>query len=148
MDKRLSTGKIVRNTLLAALFLLVLGVSWRTTGVDFPRLLRDLPKGRNIILDFLTPDLTTRETTTTTISLDFPIPCGSAPDGFVLTEGPRLVPSVTCAEAKTKFTLEGFELVPNSEIVVRWKLPDERVMTAIRAQSDAEGYFKVDMDWN
>lgn len=146
MEPRLSTGKIVRNTLLIALVLLLVSISWNVTGVDFPRLLRDLPKGRSIVADFLTPDLTTRETTTTTISLAFPIPCGSAPEGAVLTSGPRLVPSVVCADPKSKFTLEGFELEPNSEIIVRWKFPDERVMTAIRAQSDATGYFKVEME--
>ena len=146
MDTRLSTGKIVRNTLIIALIFLIVGVSWKVTGVDFPRLIRDLPKGKYLVQAFLTPDLTTRETTTTTINLAFPIPCGSAPEGAVLTSGPRLVPSVKCADAKTKFTLEGFELVPNSEIVVRWKLPDERIMTAIRAHSDATGYFKVDME--
>ncbi len=146
MENRLSTGKIIRNTLLAALIILALGISWNVTGVDFPRLIRDLPKGRNIVLAFLTPDLTTRETTTTTVSLAFPIPCGSAPEGEVLTSGPRLVPSVTCAEPKTKFTLEGFDLAPNSEIVIRWKLPDERIMTAIRVQSDEKGYFTANME--
>jgi phosphonate transport system permease protein len=146
MDTRLSTGKIVRNTLLNALILLAVGISWNVTGVDFPRLIRDLPKGQNIVMAFLTPDLTTRETTTTTISIAFPIPCGSGPEDKALTSGPRLVPSVTCADPKTKFTLEGYELVPDSEIIVRWKLPDERVMTAIRAQSDSSGYFKVDME--
>lgn len=146
MNTRLPVGKIVRNTLIAALVLAALGVSWNITGVDFPRLIRDLPKGQNIVRAFLTPDVFTRDTTTTTVSISFPIPCGSAPETETPASGPRLVPSVTCAAEKEKFTLEGYELEPDSEIVARWKLPDGRVMTAIRAQSDAEGYFKVDME--
>ncbi len=146
MDTRLSIGKIVRNTLIVALIFVALGISWNVTGVDFPRLLRDLPKGRSLVMAFLTPDVVTRDTTTTTVSIAFPIPCGSAPESEIPSSGPRLVPSVTCAAEKEKFTLEGYELEPDSEIIVRWKLPGERVMTAIRAQSNADGYFKVDME--
>ncbi len=146
MDTRLSIGKIVRNTLVVAVILIALGVSWNVTGVDFPRLVRDLPKGRNIILAFLTPDVVTRDTTTTTVSIAFPIPCGAAQQSEIPASGPRLVPSVGCAAQKEKFSLEGYDLEPNSEIVVRWKLPDERTLTAIRAQSDSNGYFKVEME--
>lgn len=146
MDTRLSIGKIVRNTLIVALMFVALMVSWNVTGVDFPRLIRDLPKGRSLVMAFLTPDVVTRDTTTTTVSIAFPIPCGSAPESEIPSSGPRLVPSVACAAEREKFTLEGYELEPNSEIIVRWKLPGERVMTAIRAQSDSEGYFKVDME--
>ncbi|GAB4492432.1 MAG: hypothetical protein Fur0016_04590 [Anaerolineales bacterium] len=146
MDTRLSIGKIIRNTLVVAVILIALGVSWNVTGVDFPRLVRDLPKGRNIILAFLTPDVVTRYTTTTTVSIAFPIPCGAAPQSEIPASGPRLVPSVGCAAQKEKFSLEGYDLEPNSEIVVRWKLPDERTLTAIRAQSDSNGYFKVEME--
>lgn len=146
MERRPNAAKIVQNTFLVALIIFVLGASWNITGVDFPRLIRDLPKGRNLVMSFLTPDLVTRDATITTVGITFPIPCGSAPDSAVPTSGPRLVPSVPCADPRAKFTLEGFDLEPNSEIVVRWKLPDERVLTAIRAQSDANGYFKVDME--
>lgn len=146
MDTRLSIVKIVRNTLIVALIFVALGISWNVTGVDFPRLMRDLPKGRNLVMAFLTPDVVTRETTTTTVNIAFPIPCGSAPASEIPASGPRLVPSVPCAEPKDKFTLEGYELEPDSEIIVRWKFPDERVMTAIRAQSDASGYFRVEME--
>jgi phosphonate transport system permease protein len=140
------TGRIVRNTLLTLLIFLAIGISWRVTEVDFPRLIRDLPKGKAIVTSFLTPDLTTREVTTVTINVAFPIPCGAAPEAVIPTKGPRLVPSVACADPKTKFTLEGFELAPNSEVVVHWKFPDGRSFIAVRAQSDDQGYFKVDAE--
>lgn len=143
METRLPVNRIVRNTLLIALIALTIGVSWRITGVDLVRLVRDAGKGRDIVLAFLTPDLVTRDFTTTTISVPFPIPCGSATEEVIPTSGPRLVPSVTCADPRTKFTLEGFELEPNSEIVVRWKFPDGRSFTAVRANSDSQGHFQV-----
>ena len=35
--------------------------------------------------------------------------------------GPRLVTSVPCAAVKDTFTLQGFNLAPNTEIEVRWR---------------------------
>jgi phosphonate transport system permease protein len=142
MPKNLS----MTNILVAILLLLAIGFSWRATEVDFGRLFRDLGKGKAIIMAFLTPDVTTREVTTTKISVAFPIPCGSASNAELPTEGPRLIPSLSCADPRTKFTLEGFELAANSEIVVRWAFPDGRSFTAIRAQSDSTGHFSVKME--
>ena len=61
---------------------------------------------------FLTPDVVTREKTINTITVAFPIPCGSAPEADIPSSGPRLVPSVNCADPRIKFTLEGFDLSP------------------------------------
>lgn len=143
MQNRLPTGRIVRNTLLTALIVLGIGYSWKITGVDLLRLGRDLGKGRDIVLDFLSPDVVTRDFTTSTISVPFPIPCGSAQEEVVPSSGPRLVPSVTCADPRTQFMLEGFELEPDSEIIVRWKFPDGRSFTAVRANTDSNGHFEV-----
>lgn len=147
MQTHLPTGRILRNVLLIALIAVVFGISFNATDVDFPRLFRDLAKGKELVLAFMTPDLVTRETETRTISIDFPIPCGSAPNESVIpSEGPRLVPSVDCANPPDKFTLEGFDLQPNSEVVIRWKFPDARVMTAIRTQTDAAGHFTHEVE--
>ncbi|MEP7133993.1 MAG: phosphonate ABC transporter, permease protein PhnE [Chloroflexota bacterium] len=141
------TSRIIRNTLLIALIIAAFGISYKVTGVDFPRLLRDLPKGGPILREFLSPDVITRETETRTIGIAFPIPCDSAPNESVIpSEGPRLVPSVDCADPRQKFTLEGFDMEPNSEVVIRWNFPDERVMTAIRTQTDAKGYFTSEVE--
>jgi phosphonate transport system permease protein len=146
MKNSLSRRKIIRNTLLTALIVLALAWSWEVTGVDMGRLVRDFGKGKLLISEFLTPDVVTREVTTTQISVAFPIPCGSATEEEPPSSGPRLVPSLKCADPRTKFTLEGFELAPNSEILVRWRFPDGRSFTATRAQSDASGHFKVDLE--
>ncbi|GAB4451404.1 MAG: hypothetical protein OHK0041_14190 [Anaerolineales bacterium] len=139
-------SRIVRNTLITALVIAAFAVSYRVTEADFPRLFRDLPKGKDLLTAFLTPDVFTRDVETRTVSLVFPIPCGSAPTEELLpSEGPRLVPGVLCAEPLEKFTLEGYDLQPNSEVVIRWRLPDGRTMTAIRTQTDANGHFSQEV---
>ena len=140
-------SRIIRNVLLFAVLVAAFGISYRVTGVDFPRLFRDLPKGGPILNEFLSPDVFTRDTETRTIEINFPIPCGSAPaEEEMPSNGPRLVPSINCAEERQKFTLEGFDLEPNSEVVIRWNLADDRMMTAIRTQTDANGYFTSEVE--
>jgi len=143
----MQTSRIIRNVLLIALIIAAFGISYNVTGVNFPRLIRDLPKGGPLLREFLSPDVFTRETETRTIEIAFPIPCGSASNESVIpSEGPRLVPSVDCADPRQKFTLEGFDMEPNSEVVIRWDFPDERVMTAIRTQTDENGYFTSEVE--
>ncbi len=146
MSERLPKLPIMRNILLAILIVAAIGISWRVTEIDFVRLLVDLPKGEKIFKAFLTPDLVTREVTTTTIGIDFPIPCSSASPSPALASGPRLVPSVPCANVRDKFTLEGYELQANSEIIVRWVFPDGRQLAAIRTQTDSTGHFSVPVE--
>jgi phosphonate transport system permease protein len=143
----MQTRRIIRNTLIAALIVAAFVVSYKVTDADFPRLIRELPKGKDLLLAFLTPDVVTRDVETRTISIAFPIPCGSAPaESAIPSSGPRLVPSVDCANPLEKFTLEGFELAPDSEVVIRWRLPDEQAMTAFRTQTDANGYFTFEVE--
>ncbi|MCX7755350.1 MAG: phosphonate ABC transporter, permease protein PhnE [Anaerolineales bacterium] len=138
--------RLLRNTLITALVIAAFVISYRVTEADFPRLLRDLPKGRELLTAFLTPDIVQRDLETRTISIAFPIPCGSAAvEDSPPSQGPRLVPGVNCAAPLEKFTLEGFDLQPNSEVVIRWRLPNERTMTAIRTQTDAKGYFRQEV---
>jgi phosphonate transport system permease protein len=145
MGKRPSNGKIFVNILLALLIMAAFAFSWRVTEVDFVKLFSNLPKGKDIVRAFLTPDVFSRDTSVTTIGVPFPIPCGAAPEATIPSSGPRLVPSVPCADPKVDFTLEGFEMAPNSEVVVRWHLVDDRTLTAVRAQTDGQGYFKTEL---
>ena len=143
----MQTARIIRNTLITALVVAAFVVSYKVTDADFQRLFANLPNGKNLILAFLTPDVVARDVETRTISIAFPIPCGSAPNEDVIpSSGPRLVPSVDCAAPLEKFTLEGFDLQPNSEVVIRWQLPDERDMTAFRTQTDADGAFSFEVE--
>ncbi len=144
--KRSAAFRITLNVLLLAALVLVLGVSWNVTGVDFPGLLKNLPNGRKIIEEILSPDLFTRDFETTTIETTFAIPCGSAPDPVPASSGPRLIATPVCADEKTAFTLEGFDLSPNAEIVIRWQFPDGRILTAARTATDADGHFTISVD--
>ena len=143
----MQTARIIRNALITALVVAAFVVSYNVTDADFGRLLRNLPNGKDLVVDFLTPDLVTRDVETRTVSIAFPVPCDSAPaESEIPSSGPRLVPSVYCANTLEKFTLEGYDLEPNSEVVIRWKLPDERTMTAIRTETDADGYFTFQVE--
>jgi len=143
----MQTTRILRNTIITALLIAAFVISYNVTEADFGKLLRNLPNGQELVVAFLTPDVTTRDVETRTVSIAFPIPCDSAPaESVIPSSGPRLVPSVKCADPRTKFTLEGFDLAPDSEVVIRWKLPDERTMTAFRTETDADGYFAYEVE--
>jgi phosphonate transport system permease protein len=144
--KRPTAFRVTLNVLVLALLVLALGVSWNVTEIDFPGLIRKLPNGEKIITEVLSPDIFTRNFETTTIELPFAIPCGSAPDPVPPSSGPRLIATPACADEKTSFTLEGFDLSPNAEIVIRWQFPDGRVLTAARTVTDADGHFSTSVD--
>ena len=146
MKNRPSAWRIVLTTLLIALAVLVLGYSAKVTQIDFVRLIEDAPKARELVLAFLTPDVATRDTQTTTISTSFPIPCDSAPNAIPVTSGPHLKTSMPCANVKETFTLEGFDLAPNAQVAISWQFPDKRTLTVPYVKTDASGYFSAEMD--
>lgn len=141
-----STLKIMRNVLLIAFLIVAFGYSWQVTELDLVRMVRDLPKGEKIILSFLTPELFTHEYENTVIELDFPVPCGAAPEAEIPESGPRLVPSVPCVELRDKFILEGYELAPGMEVLIRWKFPNEGELNVVRVQTDTNGHFSTEIE--
>ena len=146
MEKRELTTRVVRNTLFAILIIVVISISWRVTHIDFIRLITDLPKGEKLVKAFLTPSLFTRAITSKTIEIAFPIPCDSATPSATLTSGPRVVPSVTCANEREKFNILGYDLRSNSEVVVRWLFPNGREMPVVRAKTDSQGKFSLEIE--
>jgi phosphonate transport system permease protein len=146
MKNRPPVWRIFLTTVLIAVAVVIVGASARVSQIDFIRLFRDAPKAKNMVTAFLTPDLVTRDQTTTTIEAAFPIPCGSAPNAVPLASGPRLSTSVACAAVKDKFTLEGFGLAPNAEIAIRWKLSKGGTYTLPYVHTDANGHFSAEMD--
>ncbi len=146
MKKPSRVWRITLTALLIALIAAIYGISARVTQVDFVRLFHDAPKAKQVFMAFLTPDLFTRDYRTMTLETTFPIPCGSAPEPASPATGPRIVTSVPCADPKAKFTLEGFELAPDSEIAVRWQFPDKRTYIPARTTTDASGHFSVELD--
>jgi len=146
MKNRPPVWRIFLTALLIALVVAIFGASARISQIDFVRLIKDAPKAKTLVMAFLTPDLLTREMTTTTIETAFPIPCGSAPNATPVTSGPRLSTSVACAAVTDTFTLEGYGMAPNAQIAIRWKLPDGQTYTLPYITTDASGHFSTQLD--
>lgn len=103
-------------------------------------------KGGPLLLDFLTPDVAARDVEPVTLQLPLPVPCGSAPNAEPAASGPRLVPSVPCAELRETFMVEGFDLAPNTELQLRWRLPSGQYFPGAFIRTDANGYFKAQFE--
>ncbi len=146
MNSGPSKSTVIRNILIIAFLILAFGYSYKVTELDLFRLARDLPKGGKIVRSFMTPELFTHEYQNTVIELAFPVPCGAAPEAEVVSTGPRLVSSVPCAEKRAKFNLEGYDLAPNSEVLIRWKFPNDTELNITRVQTDAEGHFLSEIE--
>jgi len=141
-----SLKRLVGSALAIAIAIFLYTASYRVTQMDFVRLFTDAYKARDFVMAFLTPDLITHDYETTTIETTFPIPCDSAPAATPVETGPRLVTSAACAAVKDKFIIEGFGLAPNSDIVVRWRFPDDRTLTITHTTTDSNGYFSTEAD--
>lgn len=141
--------RAIRTTFIAVAVVLAYTVAWRGSEVDFPKLFTALAtnaKGRELLGDFLTPDVVTRDIQPVTIQLPLPVPCGSAPEAEIPVEGPRLVPEVSCAELRQKFLVEGFDLAPNTELQLRWRLPDDQYFPGSFITTDADGHFAAEFE--
>lgn len=131
-------------TWVAILFLLGLAysLSLRVTKPDIVKLIVSAPKARQILPQLLTPDLVAREATTTTLAIPFPIPCGSAPAAEFPTTGPRLVAEPACVADREFFILRGFDLQPNTDVKIGWRLQDGKTLSVERLKTDAKGFFQ------
>jgi phosphonate transport system permease protein len=133
------------------IFLIVLAIAayvigYRVTEINPTKLFTSLSKSQKILSALIHPDLFTRATTTTTLDIVFPVPCGSAELGTPAHSGPRIVPSVECANPRDKITLQGFDLVPNSDVKLQWLLPSGTPFFSSWAKTDAQGNFTAEVD--
>ena len=136
----------LRNTLILLLVAGAYLIAYRGSEVNFVRLFSSLPKGGPLLRAFLTPDLAAREIAPVTLQLALPVPCGSAPPGEVAASGPRLAPSVPCAEPRQTFSVEGFDLAPNTELQLRWRLPSDQYFPGPFISTDAAGHFSAEFE--
>lgn len=142
----MSVPRPLRTTLTALAVLALIVFAWNGSQVDFARLVNSLGKGWPLLQDFLTPDVLAREIQPVTLQLAVPVPCGSAAEAQPATSGPRLVPSVPCAAPRDKFTVEGFDLAPNTELQLRWRLPSGQYFPGPFITTDADGYFTAEFE--
>lgn len=147
--KAADAQRTLRTTLLTLGVLAAYGIAYRGSEVDFPKLFHALAtnqKGRELLGAFLTPDVAVRDIAPVTLQLPFPVPCGSAPEAEVTASGPRLVPSVPCAETRTKFRVEGFDLAPSTDLQLRWRLPGDQYLPGPFITTDANGHFTAEFE--
>jgi phosphonate transport system permease protein len=130
------------------LVLVVLGaafsLSWRVTQPNFLKLIVAAPKAKQIISDFLHPDIIEREAEISLIEIPFPIPCGSA-----AVEAPPppadLQVEPGCAEPRGTFRVSGSNLGPGSTVVMRWLLPSGGTLPIEQYPVDSQGAFSAEI---
>ena len=130
--------------ILLALVAYVIG--YRVTEINPVKLFTSLSKSQKILTALIHPDVVTRETTDTTLDIVFPVPCGSAEPTKLPDNEPRIVPSVECANPKDTFTLQGFNMAPNSDVKLSWLLPSGNILFSKWATTDANGNFTTEME--
>lgn len=139
MSRIKSILQIVKKIFLPAILIAFLIFSIRVTEPDLGKLVASAPKARDVLSQLLSPELISRESEKTTLSLAVPVPCGSAANPEVASSGPRLVVEPGCGNVKDKLTLRGFDLPKNAELSLRWILADGGVMSIRNAKTDANG---------
>jgi phosphonate transport system permease protein len=136
-------ARVARLTLTVLILLVVYGVSIRQANINIPALFTGLPGGMVLVREFFTPDIVTRETGSSNLEIDFPVPCGSAPSAPPASDGPRLVLSVPCADVGEQVRVEGYELEARATVRLLWILQgdaDQRLrITTVEA--DNHGHF-------
>ena len=140
--------RLIRLTLVTLAIVTVYVVSLRETEIDLPALATGFPNGITLVRDFLTPDVAVRETANSSVGLDFPVPCGSAPEEEVPESGPRIIPSDPCGEVGATIIVEGVGLGAGADVSLWWILqgiPDQRLRAA-RVTTDSEGYFQTTVE--
>ncbi len=132
-------------------FLVVLAIAayvigYDVTEIDPAKLLTSLSKSQKILSALVHPDLFTRATTNTTLDIVFPVPCGSADPSKPAQSGPRIIPSVECANPRDTITLSGFNMVPDNDVKLEWLLPSGDALFSSWAKTDAEGNFTAEVE--
>jgi phosphonate transport system permease protein len=131
---------------LVLLAIVAYGIGYQVTEIDPVKLFSSLSKSQQILTALVHPDLVTRETTIATLDIVFPVPCGSAQPTTLPEGGPRIVPSVDCANPRDKITLQGFNMAPNNDVKLSWLLPSGDVLFSKWATTDASGGFTTEVE--
>jgi phosphonate transport system permease protein len=116
-------------------------LSIKVTQPDFVKLIVASPKAKQILPQLMSPDLVSQEQITSTISLAFPIPCGSAEPSAPATSGAIVSAQPACANPSAMFMLRGENLSPSAEVRIFWRLPDGKSLTVKRITTNASGVF-------
>jgi phosphonate transport system permease protein len=120
-------------------------ISLRVTQPDLLKLVLSAPKARQMLDQLLSPDILTQQAETAVISIDFPIPCGSANAIPPPTTGARLVAEPPCAAELEDFVLRGEGLEAGQPVSVRWRLPDGKSLGVKQLETEGDGRFTLEI---
>ena len=130
---------------LIALIGAAFALSVQVTDPDFVRLITAAPKARQILPQLLSPDLVARDSETVSLDLDFPIPCGSAPEGAPASSGASLSAAPGCVEARERFVLSGAGFPPQAVVKLSWVLASGDPFGITRVTVGDDGTFAEDL---
>lgn len=135
-----------RNAVIALVLVLVYVYSLSLTEIEPLKLITGAPNAMPIIGDFLTPDILVRAEATENYVITYPVPCDAGPTAELPSAGPRIIPGELCSEPGDVITVEGFGLRPNTDVQLRWLLPEDRRLRSSRTETDANGYFSAEVE--
>ena len=121
-------------------------IGYQKTEINPVKLLTSLPKSQKILSALIHPDLFARLTNDATLDIVFPVPCGSALPTQLPETGPRIVPSISCANPGDFITLQGYNMAPNNSVKIQWLLPDGNPLFSVWATTDAKGSFTAQIE--
>jgi len=113
--------------------------SIRVTQPDLGKLISSAPKAGDILSQLFNPQLATRKSEKSSLSLTIPVPCRSVSNPEPMTSGPRLSVDPVCGNPGDTFTLHGYDLPKNASVSLRWVLPTGGLMSIRNAKTDANG---------
>ncbi|HID33264.1 MAG TPA: phosphonate ABC transporter, permease protein PhnE [Anaerolineae bacterium] len=109
----------------AALFVAAFAWSWHVAQVDFTELVQGAPAGVKMAKAFAVPDFLDRPTEEHSVRQPLPVPCGVAETPSPPPpSGPRVVLEPQCGDVGDPLTITGYDLPPNTDVSIRWELPD------------------------
>jgi phosphonate transport system permease protein len=140
--------KSLKLILVAIIVIAVYTLGFKTTEFNLRTLITGIPNGMVLVQDFFTPDVIIRETIDGHIEFDFPVPCGSTAEVQIKDQGPRIMPSVSCADVGSNIIIEGIELQEGATVVLYWILQSQPEMRlrAAKITADSVGNFQTEIE--
>lgn len=138
--------KPIRFILIIVIFTAMLVISLEVTQFDPVKLVVSAPKAGRILKAFMVPDLIKTSSETSTVDINFPVPCGSAAEAAENPQGARIELDKTCGNVGEKVVVSGKDLEKNSQVVIWWIFPDGRKLSAGKFTTNDAGEFTREID--
>ena len=110
--------------LLVAIFAACFVWSWGVAEIDLLDFVEGAPAGLRLARAFLVPEMFTRPTEEQSASSTLRVPCTDERSPVEQGTGPQVSLSTTCGAVGDPLVIRASDLPPNTEVSVRWQLPD------------------------